>query len=194
MPQYFHFHAEDGPWWNAQLTSKQCTFIKPDGDRCRNMVAKSLPCCRIHLIKQYFLVIKPSTIPQAGMGLFVHKEGVGNNDIVFRKGDTIVPYQGETLDRQQLLNRYGDKTAPYGLQVKNNVYIDAATERGAGAAANRRANANARLTVNTRANSGSLQANKNIRQGDEIFVAYGNTYRMHDEAVAHATNNKKYNI
>ena len=152
MPTYFHYKVpEEGIDFNHALESNQCSFIKSDGHRCKLQVVFGLPLCFIHRKKEYKVSVKPSTIPNAGKGLFAD-DGSNDNKIVFREGRKIVPYYGETLNKQQMDNRYGlTKTAPYAIQLREDeTSLDGAIKRGIGTLINHksRSNANTRFSVN----------------------------------------------
>ena len=137
--------------------------------------------------------IKKSTLPDAGKGLFAMNKQKEPNEIIFRQGDTIIPYSGEKkLTNQELSNRYGDYTAPYGVQYANNNNEDAACKRGVGSLANRNVGNlnNARLLPNRRNGSIFLRATKNIRNNNEIFVPYGRQYSLNEEGVSNQTKYK----
>ena len=44
------------------------------------------------------------------------------------KGDKICPYSGELLDKRQLDARYGDHTAPYGIEIAEDHYDDVSAQ------------------------------------------------------------------
>jgi hypothetical protein len=73
------------------------------------------------------LRIKPSTIHNAGKGLFAEDSTQAPNAIIFRRDDDIIEYIGESIDRAELNRRY-HHTASYALQVRgdnnNLLYID----------------------------------------------------------------------
>ena len=62
---------------NKQQTtySMRCKSQTKRGDRCKNRTRKS-PKCWIHLATEDNLRIKPSTIQNAGLGLFAHKKPI----------------------------------------------------------------------------------------------------------------------
>ena len=83
-----------------------------------------------HTVSILGLTIKPSPIPDAGLGLFAVKD--------FPRGSHLTPYLGEILSKSQLDDRYGDDnfTAPYAVSISSNVFIDSACHRCIGAYAN----------------------------------------------------------
>ncbi|OBQ32294.1 MAG: hypothetical protein AN484_28085, partial [Aphanizomenon flos-aquae WA102] len=70
-----------------------------------------------------------------------------------------------------LNHRYGDKTAPYALQLSQNRYRDAACARGVGSMINhdgRRANVS--FAVNHRAKTLRIKAIRKLRNSDELLL------------------------
>jgi hypothetical protein len=110
-----------------------------------------------------------------------------DNEVVFRAGDIIIEYDGEKVPNDDLDERYGDYTAPYGLKHGSNVE-DGACRRGAGTLANHapRSRANARYSFSTRDKVFRLVATKNIRNNKEIFCFYGTDYHF-NEPTSHKT-------
>ena len=193
MPYYFHFASNDGEQiFDHELVCQQCGYIKANGEGCRNRVCIGLPRCYHHLIAEYHLRIKPSTIPNAGKGLFVNHRTAGANAIVFRANDVICEYMGELTNRDVLQDRYGDFTAPYGLDVTYRIKEDAAFMRGVGSIIN---HDNARINVEFRTSvirhrlRNVIVATRPIRNGQELFVSYGPDY-MFNEEVRSTTNRK----
>ena len=117
--------------------------------------------------------------------MFACNSKLPQNTILFRKGQIIIDYKGEQLNTSQLTRRYGNFTAPYAFQVKHNTIIDAACNRGVGSTANTsRGTAfkpNAKLYSHN--GNGYIKATSNIRNGDEIFVPYGASYKLNDGSV-----------
>jgi len=187
---YFHFQSDDSNF-NAKLQSIQCEAVKKNGQQCKNHTIIGQKYCHSHRRVLLHLQIKKSTIAEAGKGLFAIGKG-----IIFRTGDRICMYNGELINARELIRRYHDDTAPYGIQLHNKngheQYEDAATERGIGSLANHSRNRNkinARLSI-SRNNRAQLIATKNIRSGTEIFVNYGPDYRFNED-VCSSTNKSK---
>jgi len=112
----------------------------------------------------------------------------GNNDIIFRTGDVICQYNGQVINAQQRTARYGNKTAPYSVEVNNTCSIDSACKRGVGSiASNNAGNNNAKLAVDRTNKRASLKATKTIRNNTEIFLSYSSSYIMHQNGVYHTT-------
>ncbi len=121
------------------------------------------------------LIVKESTIPNAGKGLFTLKD--------IKKGERIVEYLGEIItnaecDRRAERNEYG-----YIFEISKNKFIDAFKTPEALA---RYANDAKGLTKveGIRNNCvyeiwkwrGWIKAEKNIKAGSEILVSYGAEY------------------
>lgn len=186
MPSYFHFRSTERNW-DAPLKTEQCSFLKADGRRCKRKVTMGIPLCFQHRLKKKVRV-QTSRIPDSGLGLFAH-ENNGQN-IVFHRNDKIVPYSGELVGNETILARYGSKTAPYGLKLSRLNNLDGATRRGLGTLANHQQTrkSNARFSVARNQEEAFLVATKNIRDGDEINVNYGSSYRIHEPGVRYSTN------
>ena len=179
--------------FSGNLQGRRCIGHCRNGRRCSRRSVIGCPYCYQHLKSDRHLRIKPSTIHNAGKGLFAEDSTQAPNAIIFRRDDDIIEYIGETIDRAELNRRYHHHTAPYALQVRgdnnNPLYIDAATIRGVGSLSNHRAghHQNARLVVNFQNNTARLRATKNIRNGEEIFVSYGHQYDVNEAGVQYRT-------
>jgi hypothetical protein len=109
---------------NAQTerTCGTCTAMKKDNTPCTLRTCKVGPYCWIHTWTKLWLKVRPSTIPEAGLGLFAFKPGAKEGDVVFGpdikppqvpKGK-IVEYTGtrrtaKQLDRAYRLIRGGNR-------------------------------------------------------------------------------------
>lgn len=191
MPKYFHFHSNDDTViFDGQMKVERCAFIKKNHQRCKNRVCIGLPYCHVHRIAAKHVDVEESNIAHAGLGLFADN-GTNNNAIVFKPNQKICDYDGEIMPLQQLHNRYGEYTAPYGFQINNTTAEDGALRRGLGNMPNHSIHANAQLKVSQR--KGVIVASKNIKNGKEILVDYGVDYQM-NEPIQYASNNKKKSI
>jgi hypothetical protein len=150
------------------------------------------------------LRVKDSTIPGAGKGLFAQTKNniipVGSiptrdREIIFRKGQKIIDYNGEKMGMPGITERYGEYTAPYALKVRGAHYEDAACKRGTGAMVNHsaRSRSNARFSFVAKDQDDELGrpksvvlADKVIRDGDEILINYGDDYQF-NENIQHGT-------
>lgn len=119
--------------------------------------------------EEHGVMMKRSTIPNAGNGLFATKN--------FRKDQVIIPYKGERLTLAAKERKYPNDDAKYLFQLGKNSFIDAADPSKSNLAryANHKpfAEANAKLTT-----KGNITAKKAIKAGSEIFVSYGSGFRL----------------
>jgi len=186
--KYYHFKKGEKEY-SQQLESSQCIRIKDDGHQCRNRVVIGGNLCHVHRKSVLHLTIKPSTIAEAGDGLFCFKPKAKSN-IVFKKGDKICDYNGEIINGEVLYERYGDGNSDYAMELFHQLYEDASVKRGLGSLANWKKNhANAKLSIK-RNNRAQLLATKNIRHDDEIFLAYSRSYRLGKNDIS-KTNSRK---
>ena len=178
----FYEHVENRqPTFSCALESERCHSQTKIGTRCSRKCVIGTPYCWSHLLSNHHLRLLPSTVPNAGKGVFVLNKQRPLGEIIIRNGDVVCPYGGELIDETTLNRRYGDKTAPYALQLSQNRYRDAACARGVGSMINhdgRRANVS--FAVNHRAKTVSIKAKRNLRNGEELFLSYGRDYRMND--------------
>jgi hypothetical protein len=176
---YFHYRDPDqNISWDAALTSNRCAFVKPDGSRCKNRVVIGAPLCYIHRLKDEHLVIKTSTNPDHGKGLYADDPTKPKGAIIFKKGP-IVPYLGKHISKTELDRLYGKddkKSAPYAFQYGRTI-ADAALDRSAASMANKRARSRANATLTDQGNL-SVKKGSVIRNGQEIFTSYGSSYRF----------------
>jgi hypothetical protein len=169
--------------FECRMKCDRCTHVnEKTRKRCKNTVCLGLPLCHVHLRTHNHLRIKDSTIKDAGKGLFAYKSAQGR-ETVFRKDDIIAEYNGELLTDAEVGERYteGDEyTAPYVVNFGEDKNLDGACIRYAAAFANhkkRKKDNNAEFLL-VGENKLVLQATKQIRNNDEIFVYYGDEYRF----------------
>ena len=186
--------------FQCNINTVQCSATKITGNRarCRRVCAIGSPYCYTHLLSEKKLRIKQSGNLAAGKGLFAQTKD-NDNTVVFRKGDAIVHYSGDTIDVQTLNSRYDldedhQFTAPYAFELRrDSSYVDAACNRGVGSLVNHKpaSTANAKF-VKTKDAQGSvngikLVANTNIKNNREIFASYGQSYRMRNRTTHRTT-------
>jgi hypothetical protein len=172
---------------NTRCTSKTLG----DQRRCTRRTSRGKKCAQ-HLARDGGLLIAPSRINGAGLGLFTLTERAA--------GDRIAPYTGQRVHIAR-----SDATTTccsggeYVLQISKTDFIDAADPTSCAARYCNTARAhnvrnkecrgnNARFTIDRRrsGSSGSssngsgawITASKRIRPGDEVYVAYGPSYRF----------------
>ena len=198
MSYVFTFKINNHIRFQSPLTTERCICISNNGNRCTKNTVIGAPYCWIHLLYQKHLRIKDSNIHNAGKGLFVIDKRRANNAIIFREGQTIIRYHGEIINENELIRRYGQFTAPYGIRIRENQnrYEDGAIERGVGSLINHSANEriiNCRFGVSTNNKNPELndliivKAIKNIRNGQELYVNYGDEYNFNEDEVSYDT-------
>ena len=128
--------------------------------------------------------VRPSTIPGAGMGLFMCERA--------RKGERIARYTGEIITTEEAQRR----TSQYILKVNASTAIDAEADmmcagrwintcKGKN---NAKPNALGRLTKHQPTGKWyvSIEATKTIKPGEEIFMPYGKSFSIHAETTTPA--------
>ena len=102
-------------------------------------------------------------------------------------------YHGEFVSESTLDHRYGaENTSPYAVEVSRNRnrFEDGALERSAMACVNSPPHgvaANCRLTTNRERTYCKIKANRDIRNGEELYAGYGNQYWQHNHDNIHFT-------
>ena len=97
-----------GTQGQTRLQSMRCQSRTQRGERCKNRTRKS-PKCWIHLAKEDNLRIKPSSICNAGLGLFAYKKTI-------RCGKNIGKYTGRNTTKRELDHLYpGNEQATYAI-------------------------------------------------------------------------------
>lgn len=186
MP-YFTFKINDDVYYRTQVESFQCIDHTKTGARCKRRCVIGSPVCSTHLAYRHHLKIKPSLIPGAGKGLFAYDPLCRDpNEVLFKRGETICKYYGEVLNLDQLIERYGNKTAPYAIGVSSSRFEDAARVRGIGSLANTLPNHN-NATISVHHGRASIKATKPIRNGDEIYLSYGRSYKLNEVGSSYST-------
>ena len=169
--------------YETHLLCEQCRYIKPDGEHCNRNVVLGLYLCSQHMMMEKGLKIKKSTIPKSGKGLFAFDSRRGQNAIIFRgneeRGDLICRYDGEVINKAELIRRYKKFTAPYGIEISPNRYEDGARIRGIGSFVQHSDDENkinCRLGLNN--HRIAIFACKNVKNNRELFADYGPEYNF----------------
>lgn len=193
---------EKGANFRCALRSlKCCAKSKRSGSACRRNVVQGLFLCYQHTQSLLGLRIDRSGVIFGGKymnGLFACDASVERGEVVFRRGAEVCPYYGEILNKTQLSERYHDVTAPYALQVGRNKFIDSACFQSIGSKSNKPQTGgypNARFVVSPSLPYARIVATKPIRNGDEVFVGYGASYKFTHSGVTpkpHATKKKQH--
>ena len=103
-------NAADDIDFKCNFVCQRCKGRNRDGSVCKRNSCKYLPYCFTHLRTKCGLVVKRSTIPGAGDGLFAVRS--------FEEGDVITVYYGEKLTPEENDERYGEgdnAVGPYGV-------------------------------------------------------------------------------
>ena len=148
----------------------QCIARTAKGEQCKRTTCRYAPFCASH--KKYR--VGQSNIDGAGRGAFAVRD--------LRKGDTIGSYVIATVKQTptEFNNEHPSGRATHTAKVGNHFY----TAKGAG---NRTHNAigmlnnaaktglrnNAKLLA-----SGRVVASRGVKQGDELLLAYGSSYKI----------------
>lgn len=193
MPYKFEFNDQvNNRSFTCDLQCGQCEATAKNQQRCRKRTCIGVPFCWVHLLGESHLRIQASTIEGAGKGLFAMKRRAEENEIIFKPRETIIPYVGELISKDDSTERYGDRTAAYGVERNQNQDIDAACKRGVGALANHRPTryTNARL-ASSPVHGIIVVATKRIRNNQEIFINYGRHYIFNEQGVTNRTVNRR---
>lgn len=192
MPKKFIFNINNQPHFEGQLYTGRCRAHTKAGTRCKRNCIIGFEYCFTHLESEKELKIKDSTIPEANKGLFAYNHRKGNNEVLFRRGDTISQYNGENINTHTLDERYSDKTAPYAVEVSRDRYVDSALKRGVASLANVKPNHNnASFSINQVNKTVKIKATKPIKNNQEIFLSYGRQYRLHEPNTSFITKNTR---
>ena len=118
--------------------------------------------------------VDASTIPGAQQGLFANK--------VYKAGDFIVEYTGDVIDHMEKTRRYPSGDGKYIIQCTRDRYIDAVNPSTSSAAryintAGSSNNAKLRVSHHHNGSTVKVYATSHINIHDEIFMAYGCSYR-----------------
>jgi hypothetical protein len=189
MVYKFKFYINHHLHFEGNLQCKRCEAETKNKQRCKLSVCIGLNKCWRHLERDNKVKVKPSLIHGAGKGVFVIDKTQPDNAIIFRADDNICQYLGQIINRDTLIARYDYKTAPYGIQLKEDEYMDGALKRGIGTLLNHRNNPNCRFSVNFRAtpNTVNIKAMRNIKNGEELYANYGTRYHFNEDDVEYTT-------
>jgi hypothetical protein len=193
--KYFHFHYIDASGirhrFDEKLKSKQCNHIRSDNSRCLKRCLIGLDLCWIHLESTKKLKINKSRYLrrfQGENGLYAFKRNGGTRRL-FKKNDVICNYNGEVINTDELEYRYGNKTGPYAVKISQDLYEDAALQRGVGSMINHTFRQN-RINCHLKKRNGRIKiiALKDIKNGTELLTTYGSAYIFDEPNVGTTTN------
>nr|WPF46678.1 MAG: hypothetical protein [Lake Baikal virophage 9] len=196
MSEYylFEYFIKGKKHFEGTLLRERCIAIDENNRRCRKYVSIGRPYCSIHRVSEMKLDIRPSTIKQAGNGLFACDPTKSKNAIIFKKGKPICEYIGDRISFAKNDKRYDDQsvkppiiyTAPYSINADNKYQLDSSLNRGIASLSNEKSEekSNAQLQDYPFPPEKGVQAKvyleaiKNIRNNQEIFCWYGNDYSL----------------
>lgn len=190
MPMRFRFYEKDGDevhlLHQAILKSTHCEAHTKKGTRCKRLCIVGFEYCPSHLELIKHLKIKKSTMEGAGKGLFAYDKSKDENEIIFKKNERIVDYNGKRKTQEQIDNEYKNYTAPYAIAYSQDKIIDAGDKRGVGSLMNHKPNSQSNVRFATKKQNGQiigvqLIATKNIRNGQELFAYYGKLYKFDED-------------
>lgn len=148
------------------LEKSVCTAKTEEGLPC-DRVTFVEPLCPAHLAQIFNVAVRPSSIPDAGLGVFALRD--------FKKNEILTPpYTGRTMNDAELFEIYQGNTSPYALEIKKDVNADAAWRRSWGAFINHAKKPNAKFAIYC--GTANIRAVADIKAGSEIFLDYGKDY------------------
>lgn len=170
--------------YSSPLVTERCRGETSSKRRCKKIACLGYPLCDAHNASRYGVQSRVSTIPGAGRGLFATRP--------LSKDSWLCPYTGENTTMSYIHTRYpGEMTAPYVVGLPNGLAIDSACVRGIGSLANALFARNGNVLSVSRHNAVLryrpvgcgipgmwLKTTKLIKPGDEIFLWYGNDYKL----------------
>lgn len=190
--------------FQGPLVRTACHAVSQNGKPCRRHAVIDCYCFQ-HLPLEKHIRIGPSTISNAGLGVFAWWIGPCRTQPVFVPGAEICYYGGEAINQTELDQRYTQDAAALGeyvIKCRHHWYIDAARYRSAGAMVNdgRDGAVNNAMFHTRRVRPWEMDTNgmpkvsgaypthrktwrvivvraiKPIYHDDEIFVSYGTGY------------------
>jgi hypothetical protein len=165
-------------YFGCKVIQRKC---KKEG--CHKWVDIGAPYCAEHLKSELSLEIKDSTVPNGGLGVFATAK--------IKHKKVICDYGGETIDEDEMSQRYGpgdDFEGIYVMQIEYlNKFHDAACLRSVGAIINHGDNPNVKSFSHTyrtangkKAQKIQIKAKRDIQPGEELFLWYGDEYFSSD--------------
>jgi hypothetical protein len=161
------------------MPSQRCAAFNQKGAQCGRRTKKGHHCSA-HMRLLQRLAIGKSTVPGAGMGLFVAR---GKNAKGFKKGERVCLYTGDWIQ----LFPDQESGGTYFVELNRNLALDGArTNTALGRWANaplggerpdgRPLTANAELVPHHISKQAAIKALRDIDPGEEILVNYGAAY------------------
>lgn len=194
--RYTQFNTQDANdvRYSCALKKVRCAFQRGDNYRCKRMSTQTLPFCWQHTKIIYHL--RPGRTELRGLdgiqfnftGLFACDQKKGANDIVFCANEFICPYVSQPLTTEEQNNRVPqNEFLVYGMANKGKKF-DGACVRGIGSMANTATLAkNNNAVISETAGYPSIKASKDIRNGQEILLHYGQPSAAYRRLPAHVS-------
>lgn len=120
----------NGETIEGRLLVGQCRARTSSGRRCKKVTSYDYQWCTTHLLRQWYLMVAPSRVPGAGLGVYAVREdelkrlgkddkgrpNLSTNCVVFEKDSFIGNgFGGELLSLEDDRERYGSEGAAYIL-------------------------------------------------------------------------------
>jgi hypothetical protein len=172
--------------FEGNLREAPCAASDLQHPWCSRVTQMVHPYCAECTKRYYHVEIRPSSLLNAGLGLFaVDVDDPSGNRVVFKKHELIAPYCGELLTEDTMQQRYSKSVKeftsyiiPYAVLLTSDFYLDGALYRGPATYTNdaRNATLNNAFLVEGDDDQLDLYAKVQIRNGMEIFTSYGKAY------------------
>jgi hypothetical protein len=173
--------------FTCKLNAERCSATNKNGTQCKRMTIIGFEYCCTHLKSVKHLKIANSELEDGGKGLFAFDTVKNNNAIVFKKNQIISEYKGEIISKEVTNERYGKEyTGPYAIEKSKKNNIDAGCKRCVASLANTNTNRYLNAYFVPAGGRVYLKASKAIKNGQEIYVDYGDEYSF-DEDVSFST-------
>ena len=108
MPYVFKYLRQcDDACYQCRVKRFRCEHkVAGTNIQCKRQQYIGFSLCFQHLARDSHLKIASATNPEHGKGLFATNL-TKDQEVVFRKGDRIIEYNGDVLTKAELDNRYG---------------------------------------------------------------------------------------
>lgn len=180
--RYFVANTDnDKKCFSCPLKGMRCNYVKKNGQQCGNRCLVTVPFCWVHTEELFGVRVRPINRYEGDqVGLFAKED-------IEKGGHAIIPYFGESIDADDLHERYCNSTGPYAFS--NNInnaknVIDAACERSAASAANA---PDAKQNLRTNADLMSV----NVKEEDKQEEVY-NYMKRNSASFLDAANRNRY--
>lgn len=175
VPMYF-WYSNDHVRTGTKLRSETCLGC--------GMYTYIIPYCRICAVKHQKLLVSGSDIKTAGLGIFAGRHMVikeTNRRVLFNEDDVVCVYGNEEnrISYANVVGRYGTlATQPYTYMDEEERYYDSCNYRTIGAIINDNIGTDYSYNVVFVEKDGiiTIEAIDTIREGDELYIEYGESY------------------